>query len=213
MGTANQSEVALLSGTSFVGGLQVDGDFTGHHQGNVGVGYALGSVIPSLFSVNGPMLAANVTDSALTSGNCLQASTAGLIQDTGAPCYPASLKSDRYWDIQSALFATSTLFGPVYFYQLPAGTYVPTTTPLIARLSGTISCTVAPVVGIYDLGTSSTTAFGSATLVGSVTTGTSDGVYQANLSSLTFNGQHYYGVAFSAGTCVTAPTIDVTVQF
>jgi hypothetical protein len=67
------------------------------------------------------------------------------------------------------------------------------------------------VAGLYDLGTSPTTAFGSATLVNSVTTGTSDGVYQFTGSGTdVFNGQHYYGVGFSSGMCATAPTIDVT---
>ena len=100
------------------------------------------------------------------------------------------------------------MLGPVY--------YAPYTTALatvmIVRLSGTISCTVAPVVNLMDLGTSVSTAYGSATSVGSVSTATSDGVF-SNLSvGSGLTGTHYYGIAFSAGTCVTAPTIDVTAQ-
>jgi hypothetical protein len=83
---------------------------------------------------------------------------------------------------------------------------------IIVRLSGTISCTGAPVVTMMDLGTSPSTAFGSAIgSVAAVTTGTSDGVYQYS-ASVNMTPGDYYGFAFTGGTCVTAPTFDITAQ-
>jgi hypothetical protein len=114
------------------------------------------------------------------------------------------------WSIQPVLFSTSTMLGPVYFTTY-IGSIIPT---MIARLSGAISCTSAPVINFMDLGTSPTTSYGSATSLGSLTTGTSDGVYGSgthNLGEYGLTVNHYYGIGFSAGTCVTAPTIDVSV--
>ena len=114
------------------------------------------------------------------------------------------------WSIQPTLFSTSTALGPVYF--LPNGaTWPGSTLVMIARLSGTISCTVAPSIVFLDLGTSATTAYGSATAILSVTTGTSDGVYQNGGGAGSITAGHYVGMGFSGGTCVTAPTIDLTV--
>lgn len=115
--------------------------------------------------------------------------------------------SNSSWNIQSALFATVTMLGAVhntpYLNSLNAS--------IIVRTSGAISCTVAPVVNLMDLGTSATTVYGSATSIGSVTTATSDGVFTGTSSSALQNG-HYYGIGFSAGTCITAPTFDISVQ-
>jgi len=114
------------------------------------------------------------------------------------------------WSVQSTLFSTSTMLGSVYYVQYTSPVY-PTMT---VRLSGAISCTVAPIVNLMDLGVSPTTAYGSATSIGSVTTGTSDGVYGSGTAviggTVTTTG-HYYGIAFSAGTCATAPTFDISV--
>jgi hypothetical protein len=114
-----------------------------------------------------------------------------------------------YANIAPVLFTTAALVGPVYYQN--TGT-VAHTLSIIARLSGTISCTGAPQIGLYDLGTSPTTAYGSATELLFVATGTSDGVY-ANGGSGGLTAGHYYGFGIDSGTCVTAPTIDVTWGF
>lgn len=115
-----------------------------------------------------------------------------------------------YWHISNTVFATSTMLGPVYYTSFTSTT-VPT---VVARLSGTISCTVAPVINLMDLGTSPTTTYASATSLGSLTTGTADGVYgsaSTTMGSTATTATHYYGIAFSAGTCVTAPTFDIAI--
>jgi hypothetical protein len=113
-------------------------------------------------------------------------------------------------NIQGTLFATATMLGPV-FYE-PNNALMQN---IVIRLSGTISCTVAPTVEMMNLGTSPSTAYGGATSISTNPTGTSDGVY-ANGPALgvVMTAGHYYGFAFSAGTCVTAPTFDIvaTVQ-
>lgn len=112
-----------------------------------------------------------------------------------------------YASIQGTLFATSTMLGPVFAE--PLQVHYKT---IIVRLSGTISCTDAPIVTMMDLGTSPATAFGSAVgSVDSVTTGTSDGVYQHS-ASVNMTPGDYYGFAFTGGTCVTPPTFDITAQ-
>lgn len=116
-----------------------------------------------------------------------------------------------YWNIASAIFpvtpATSVL-GPVYF-EMDSNSTAGTLKLVTARLSGTISCTVAPSVVILDLGTSATTAYGSATVLTTLATGTSDGAYVSSTLSVTIASGHYLGLGFSAGTCVTPPIIDV----
>jgi hypothetical protein len=114
--------------------------------------------------------------------------------------------SNAYWSIQPTLFATATLLGPVYYTSYTNGSTNP---KLTIRLSGTISCIAAPNVVLMDLGTSATTVYGSATAIASVATGTSDGVY-TGIGTIALISGHYYGVAFSSGTCATAPTIDIT---
>lgn len=149
----------------------------------------------------------NLYDPAIGSSTSLLCTTTGG-QLTNSGCTTAPLLLiPASWNIQSTLFALSSMLGNV--------TYSPYTGsnqgPMIARLSGTISCTVAPVIVLMDLGTSPSTVYGSATPLASLTTGTSDGVYvQSAVPALTTG--HYYGVAFSAGTCVTAPTFDITVN-
>jgi hypothetical protein len=113
---------------------------------------------------------------------------------------------EDYWSIQSVLFATSTMLGPVY-YEVNGGTLVAVT----ARLSGTISCTVAPTINILDLGTTVTTAYGSGTSLNTLATGTADGAFTSIGLSNAIAAGHYIGLGFSAGTCVTAPQIDATI--
>lgn len=111
-----------------------------------------------------------------------------------------------YWNVQSALFSTSTLLGAVY---LENQSNRNTSYTLVARLSGTISCTVAPVVQIMDMGTSVSSVYAGSTTVSSLTTGTADATYIASSAVTTIPG-HFYGLGFSSGTCITAPTMDIT---
>jgi streptogramin lyase len=130
-----------------------------------------------------------------------------LADGTGGGVCGAGLAHSDYAHVEGTLFATNTMLGPVFAE--PLQVHFKT---IIVRLSGTISCTGAPVVSMMDLGTSPSTAFGSAIgSVAAVTTGTSDGVYQYSVSVNMTPGD-YYGFAFTGGTCVTAPTFDITAQ-
>lgn len=113
-----------------------------------------------------------------------------------------------YSDIQGVLFSTSTMLGPVFYEPKNAILNI-----FMARLSGTISCAVAPHVQLLDLGTSPTTAFGGATAISNLATGTSDGAYTTGTGlAVGITAGHYYGFAFDSGTCVTAPAFDLTAQ-
>jgi hypothetical protein len=107
-----------------------------------------------------------------------------------------------------ALFSTATMLGPVYFTNYTDTSSYPQIT---VRQEGTISCTVAPTVQLMDLGTNASTVYASATAIVTLALGTADGVFTGVGSSTSLTAGHYYGIAFSAGTCATAPTIDVTV--
>jgi hypothetical protein len=155
-----------------------------------------------------PALTGTPTAPTATSGtNTTQLATTAFVKSA---VNDYTFISSNNWNIQPTLFSTGATIGPVYYAQY-GGAVIPT---MIARLSGTISCTASPVINFMDLGTSPGTAYGSATSLGSLTTGTSDGVfgsatYILGVSALTAG--HYYGIALSSGTCVTAPTIDVSV--
>lgn len=112
-----------------------------------------------------------------------------------------------YWNIQPLLYTNSTMLGPVFYTPVSRSS----SGQIIVRTTGTISCTAAPTAEVMDLGTSPSTAYGSATSIVAVATSTSDGLFVATGSSLTAN--HYYGVAFINGVCTTAPTIDVSYWF
>jgi len=129
--------------------------------------------------------------------------TSGSMVETIVPVPTRQL----YWNTQPTLFATSTVLGPI-FHQTTASTILTVT----AQLTGTISCTAAPTVALLDLGTSVTTAYGSATVLTSLATGTSDGAFASTGLSVAVAAGHYIGVGYSAGTCATAPTIDVTAE-
>jgi hypothetical protein len=122
--------------------------------------------------------------------------------------YFGNLYSSRseYWNIQPGLFAENKALGPVYYYVAPSAIVSVT-----ARLSGPISCSDAPAVTIIDLGISPTTNFESAKVLKTLPTGTADGVFSATGFSAAIMGGHYVGLGFSAGTCATPPTIDVTI--
>jgi hypothetical protein len=176
--------------------------------------------------------ATNVADTALTSG-IVGANSGGLLgtitalpngttattqtagDNTTQVATDAFVQSaitfpSYYWNLQPSLFATSTTLGAIYY--LPNGLVWPSLTlELIARLAGTISCSGAPVVSLLDLGTSATTAYGSATVIASLTTGTSDGIYTSGSGAGSIGAGHYLGMGFSGGACTTPPTIDLTV--
>jgi hypothetical protein len=144
-------------------------------------------VLPTTFTAATPLVATQ---------------TGNVLNFTCPTCTQQHFES---WTTQPALFATSTMLGGVY-YEANGGTLLAVT----ARLEGTISCTTAPTVNILDLGTSATTAYGSATSLKTLATGTSDGAFSSTGLSIAITAGHYVGLGFSAGTCVTAPTIDVT---
>jgi hypothetical protein len=145
--------------------------------------------------------------SAVTISNGTSQQSPCLADGTGGGVCGTGLAHSDYAHVEGTLFATNTMLGPVFAE--PLQVHFKT---IIVRLSGTISCTGAPVVSMMDLGTSPSTAFGSAIgSVAAVTTGTSDGVYQYS-ASVTMTPGDYYGFAFTGGTCVTAPTFDITAQ-
>jgi hypothetical protein len=119
----------------------------------------------------------------------------------------ATSRHQLYWNLQSALFATVTTLSTAYLEDNAV-----TLKAITARLSGTISCTVAPTIAILDLGTSVTTVYGSATVLASLTTGTADGAFSSTGLSNAIAAGHYIGMGFSAGTCVTAPTMDISAE-
>jgi hypothetical protein len=183
--------------------------------GDVLIGTTTDDTVNKL-QVNGGAKATNLTDSALTSGDLVQAGTGGLLAN-GPAVNTVCLKDGTncpmqayYWNIQSSLFATSTMLGPTHYAAYSGGAE---SNPFTVRLSGAISCTVAPLVQILDLGTSPTTAYGSATVKGTITTGTSDGVYASSTSSPVVTAGHYYGIAFGSGTCATPPTFDISASW
>lgn len=147
--------------------------------------------------------APSVTDTTVLNALCIGTNGAGLNQ-LGSACNNHQL----YGNIQGTLFTTGTMLGPVFYEKVSGSLNL-----LMARLSGTISCTGTPSIQLIDLSTSPTTAYLSGTVVATLVTGTSDGVYTSGtgLGNATFAG-HYYGFAFSVGTCVTAPTFDITAQ-
>jgi hypothetical protein len=111
-----------------------------------------------------------------------------------------------YANIQGSLFTTVTMLGPVY-----KATTAETVSGMVMRQTGTISCSVAPSAVVMDLATSPATAYGGATATGLVVSGgVTDGVYTFGGSPQVLTSGHFYGVAFTDGTCVTAPTFDIT---
>lgn len=117
-------------------------------------------------------------------------------------------RTSFYWNVGPSLFATSTMLSAVYFSNSSSGNLFSNFT---IRTSGTISCTTGPTINLMDLGTTGSTAYGSATSIESLFLGTSDGVTTGS-GGITLVAGHYYGIAFSSGTCVTAPTVDATLE-
>lgn len=111
------------------------------------------------------------------------------------------------FSLAPGLFATNTATGGVYFE-----TNAVTIKAVVSREQGSPVCTAAPVLVLLDLGTSASTAYGSATVLYSQTLSTSNTVAANTGLNVAVAAGHYLGVGFSAGTCVTPPTISTTVM-
>jgi hypothetical protein len=129
------------------------------------------------------------------------------VSENGSAEFSWTRQHSDYWSISPSSFTTGTLLGPV-FYEASGGAVVAIT----ARLSGTTSCITAPSISILDLGTSVSTAYGSATLLNTLATGTGDGAFSSIGLSTSISAGHYVGLGFSAGACATAPQIDITIE-
>ena len=185
----------------WTGGMpyEIPGNFTAHGLLEAVGGIYAGSALQ--FQVSGSGVASMGAGSTASNGTSQQA----ICLADGTGCL-GSAHSD-YAHIEGTLFATNTMLGPVFAE--PLQVHFKT---LIVRLSGTLSCSSAPVVSMMDLGTSPSTVYGGAIgIVAAVTTATSDGVYKLS-TSVNMTPGDYYGFAFTGGTCVTAPTFDITAQ-
>lgn len=131
------------------------------------------------------------------------------LANTGQSCAtPPLTPVQLYFDLQPGLFATSSATAAVYY--APNGY---TLKSIVTRVTGSPICTAAPTVVILDLGTSPTTAYGSATVLVSQATATSNGVFSnTSITGASVASGHYIGLGLSAGACVTAPTLSVTLQ-
>ena len=225
-GTLNVSGLTLTSDQTTSRQLVYDGAATGYHvwdgskyfntDGNASLFQVVSDTTSysNNMSLNGaaagtntfgPVKASTVTDAALTPSTVVCAGTAGLLTST-CPAGIIYFATSHYWTIAPTLFATAAMLGPVFYQGLPTNGYG----SFAVRMTGTISCSVAPVIQLMDLGTSPSTVYGSATSLASITTGTSDGVYVSSSPTFNITSGHFVGIAFSAGTCVTAPTFDIS---
>lgn len=105
-----------------------------------------------------------------------------------------------------SLFATNTATGSIYYEPNAV-----TIRAVVSREQGSPTCTAAPVLTILDLGTSASTAYASATVLYSQTLSTSNTVVANTGLSVAVAAGHYIGAGFSAGACVSAPTISTTI--
>lgn len=122
-----------------------------------------------------------------------------------APFVSTAFQSQDF-SLQPGLFATGAVKSNVY-YEPSALTMMAVT----SREEGSPICTAAPVVVILDLGTSPSTAYGSATILYSQTLSTSNTVVSGSGLSVPIAAGHFIGIGLSAGTCVTPPTISTVV--
>lgn len=141
-----------------------------------------------------------IDDNSITAGNTISKCRSGVVT---APFIPVT---QLYWDLVPSLFGTSTAVGGVYF--VPTNQTIKS---IITRIAGSPICTAAPSVVILDLGTSPTTVYGSATVLTTLATSTSNGVFNNPSLNIALTSGHYIGYGLSAGTCVTAPTITTTI--
>jgi hypothetical protein len=109
------------------------------------------------------------------------------------------------WSVTPGLFSTTTALSAIYWFPQGATIYNVT-----ARITGSPICVAAPTVVILDLGTVPTTSYGSATILQSLATGTSNGAFTTGTISKAVTAGHYVGFGLSAGSCVTPPQLDTT---
>lgn len=115
---------------------------------------------------------------------------------TSAPrSYPA-------WHLAAGgTITTGTPIGPV-FYSTKGGVIERET----ANLSGANTCTVAPVASIVDCGT--TAACTAPTTLTSLTTGTTDSLFDSGALSVSIPAGHFFTMEFTGGTCTGHPAFD-----
>jgi hypothetical protein len=210
--TANKTPLAIFShgGVSSVGtysagvfGWNADASYA---SGTLDTGFSRDSA-GSIDVGNGTAGNSSGTIKAATGtfGAALTVAGNNVCQSTGTNC-PSTTDLPWYANIQGSLFTTVTMRGPVY-----KATTAETVSGMVMRQTGTISCSVAPSAVVMDLATSPATAYGGATATGLVVSGgVTDGVYTFGGSPQVLTSGHFYGVAFTDGTCVTAPTFDIT---
>ena len=187
-------------------GTHVPGVYLASQANGYGVSIADGNTLPPAGGVSlGP--AATVTAAGVINGTGVTIGGVNVCQSNGTNCPVVLQLNNSAWNIAPSLFSTVTMLGAVNY-----APYTDSAGPRITvRQSGTISCTVAPTINFMDLGVTASTAYGSATSIASVTTATTDGVFTGS-GIIPLTSTHYYGIAFSAGTCVTPPTFDISVQ-
>lgn len=126
-----------------------------------------------------------------------------------APPFNVTPFQNQDFTLQPGLLSTGAAVSNVY-YEPNAATIMAVTT----REEGNPVCVTAPVLQILDLGTSPTTTYASATKIQAQTLSTGNTVVSTTGLTIAVAAGHYLGIGFSAGTCVTPPTISavVTVQ-
>ncbi len=97
------------------------------------------------------------------------------------------------------------LIGPVFQEVAAAGSS--TFKSLVVKVTSIdpITCGTPPTLNLYDLSTSASTAYGSATIVQGVAISTTTGTVTTNITSTALTPGHYYSFGYSAGACVAQP--------
>jgi hypothetical protein len=136
----------------------------------------------------------------------------GSSPDTYNPVLPQPA-IEHCWSIQPGVAAVSTMLGAVYY--APAGFSAVGDSLFAVRLTGPMTCSSAPVIQFMDLGVGTPgTIYSSATVLLSLTTGTTPGVYSNLTGSFTTVAGHWYGIALGSSTaCSVYPTFDISLYF
>lgn len=100
----------------------------------------------------------------------------------------------------STSITTGVTFGPIFW-----SADGQTIERLTANLTGTTTCSVAPVIAVF---TCTTIACASPTNIASLTTGTASGGYDSGALSVTIPSGVFFTAEFTAGTCSSKPAID-----
>ena len=136
----------------------------------------------------------------------------GVSPDTYNPTLPQPA-IEHCWSIQPGVAAVSTMLGAVYY--APTGLTAVSSSLFVVRLTGPMTCSSAPVIQFMDLGVGAPwTIYGSATVLLSLTTGITPGVYSNLTGSFTTVAGHWYGIALGSSTaCSVYPTFDISLYF